>query len=122
MESLTSRRWQDQSRLTADQPGTLFVYDCKESNPRGIWPGTKAIQYLAHLAGLEASAREKKLGAWMHSFPAAWHPDIDEVKEVTETPRWASSNGALFVCVGDSQGQLPDNYVMPNGPWQLLAG
>src|SRR6266446_6033338 len=33
-----------------------------------------------------------------------------------------SSNGALFVCLGDSQGQLPNDSVTPNGPWQVLAG
>jgi hypothetical protein len=33
-----------------------------------------------------------------------------------------SSNGGLFECIGDSQGQLPNDFVTPNGPWQVLAG
>jgi endonuclease YncB( thermonuclease family) len=55
--------------------------------------GTKIPQYLAHLAELEASAREKKLGAWLHSIPAASRPTIVEVKEVAETPRWLERLG-----------------------------
>ena len=60
--------------------------------------GTKIAQYLAHLTELEASAREKKLGAWMHSIPAASHRIIEEVKEVTETPRWLERVG--FAALG----------------------
>ena len=26
------------------------------------------------------------------------------------------------MCLGDSQGQLPSDFVTPNGPWQVLAG
>jgi hypothetical protein len=33
-----------------------------------------------------------------------------------------SSNGGLFECIGDSQGQLPNDFVTPNGPGQVLAG
>lgn len=60
--------------------------------------GTKPSDYLAHLAELEASARERKLGAWLHSVPAATHPDIVEVKELIETPRWLERIG--FIAIG----------------------
>ena len=55
--------------------------------------GTKSAEYLGHLGELETSAREKKLGAWMHSVPAVSHPAIEEVKEVLETPRWLERAG-----------------------------
>ena len=55
--------------------------------------GTKSAQYLSHLAELETSAREKKLGAWSHSVAVISNPVIEEVTELITPPRWLERAG-----------------------------
>ena len=68
-------------------------FACLQGTSVTLPDGTKIAQYLAHLGELETTARGKKLGAWLHSIPAASRPTIVEVKEVAETPRWLERLG-----------------------------
>lgn len=74
--------------------GLARLHGIKLNHPNG----TKADDYIATLAALEKTAREKKIGAWATSNPELWNPVIEEAREIIESPRWMDRS--LFAGLG----------------------
>ena len=72
-------------------------------------------------AGAATAAQNASSAYTVSVIPRTWQGEWQNGPLYT-TGDVVSSNGSLFVCLGDSQGQLPNDSVTPNGPWQLLAG